>query len=265
MATFVSFNRRDPGGLRPDLTFHSEMSVAVNEKQDVTEHPIAGDTPIADHIQRRFRSLTIVVCQTETPGPWQIPASNVVEDGRTYLEEAIEWLESYRTSELVYISDRGGVFSQIAIESYGYEWDSVARLVFTIQAKQIRRAREERVRLPPPRPRGKPKPDLTPSVDTGDTGTPPAFKIISGVARLGDAAAEALGMPGLRIGGYVNGLIDGEQTTVRTRPAILGEFETSATPLTRDIRAERAAQLSAESARSGFSPAGEALFSQEIP
>lgn len=129
----------------------SVMEESWQYPNTVTEHPVVDDAPVSDHIIRKPLQFKLILLVTDTPIRRTVGALGGLDGTIRRTRYAKDWLAIRRDQLFTWRSDKYGTLRNLAIESLSTTRDNRGRLIFDIRFKQIRRARSQRVDLPPRR------------------------------------------------------------------------------------------------------------------
>ncbi len=137
------------------LLFDTILREDWSESSMVTEHPVAYERPVNDHIQPQSNKVTVTAVVSTTPLSRQIPvvasinALAAADSGNDRPRLARDWLRGHRDEVFTLFSVRTGITNLLALREMTYSIDNFARLVFVLGFTQIRRAEVQRIKLPP--------------------------------------------------------------------------------------------------------------------
>lgn len=129
------------------LTFDVVREYGVSRSVTVTEHAVESGANISDHARNNPTSFTCI--GRVTGAPWDGPG---VVGGAQRMAGAIAWLELHARQLVTIVSARFGVMPSMVLTKWPTKADSVERLDFQIEARQVVVATAGMVDIPPEAP-----------------------------------------------------------------------------------------------------------------
>lgn len=146
------------------ISFHSELTADWEDSVEVTSNPVPFGEPSTNHKEKKPRTYSLKLVQTDTPLAEQV-AEGAEPPGSRWDSVVERFLDRNLMERLSYVSTTLGLVTDLDITSVRRGRNKELRTIYEIQLTKARYARAQAVTLPPAK-RQK-KPTTTPEVDKG--------------------------------------------------------------------------------------------------
>ena len=152
------------------------ITYSLSSTVDVTEHPVEDGADIGDHAQKKPKLLTVRAIVTESPFDWQDSVG-----GLSRVQRALEFFDSIAGTLVTVVTQAFGSMSSMAVTRYPTTRDTLQKLEFDLEFKQVRVATASSVSIAPDAPRSKSAAATLP--DAQDVGEQPTTAADANMAR----------------------------------------------------------------------------------